>query len=91
MKIYTVLMYRFGDRERHSYLLGVYQKKHAAIKAAEEEKAYRGGNKYYPLVEEWTLDEKESNKTIVPLPDQFPFIEAKLLKAAQRQHKERKA
>ena len=107
MKIYMVLMYRSGDRKSHSYLLGVYQKKHAAIKAAEKEKADRGG-KYYPHVQEWTLNEQESGKTIVPLPDQKPFIEAKLqqykrgedrfaafetelLEEAQRQYKEREA
>ena len=35
------------------YVLGVYTKKNIAIKRAEEEKYYRGGNKYYPEVLEF--------------------------------------
>ena len=31
----VVTAYRFGSNERHSYLLGVYSKKHAAIIASE--------------------------------------------------------
>lgn len=52
--VYTVHAYRYGDRERHSYPIGVFPKKHGAIKAAEEEEAYRGG-KYGCEVVEWTL------------------------------------
>ena len=53
--IYTVHAYRWGDRENHSYSVGVYGKKHAALKAAETEEDYRGG-KYECEVLEWTLD-----------------------------------
>ena len=53
--IYTVHAYRWGDRECHSYSVGVYGKKHAALKAAETEQDYRGG-KYECEVLEWTLD-----------------------------------
>ena len=107
MKIYTVLMYRHGDRERHSYLLGVFADKGIAIKAAHNEVMRRHSN-YLPHVQEWALNEQESGKTLVPLPDQKPFTEARLqrykrgedrfvdfetelLEEAQRQHKERKA
>jgi len=53
--IYTVHAYRWGDRECHSYTVGVFGKKHAALKAAENEEDYRGG-KYECEVLEWTLD-----------------------------------
>ncbi len=53
--VYTVHAYRWGDRERHSYSVGVYSKKHAALKAAQTESDYRGG-KYECEVLEWTLD-----------------------------------
>ena len=52
--VYTVHAYRYGDRELHSYPIGVFPKKHAAIKAAEVEEAYRGG-KYGCEVVEWVL------------------------------------
>jgi hypothetical protein len=53
-KIYVVTMYRWGDRERHSYVYGVFTKKNAAIEAGKIEQVYRGGNKYYPQVMEFT-------------------------------------
>lgn len=65
--VYTVHAYRWGDRENHSYLVGVYSKKHAAMKAGERETEYRGG-KYECEVIEWQLDRDDSQKTIVPLP-----------------------
>lgn len=71
--VYTVHAYRWGDRECHSYTVGVYSKKHAALKAAETEADYRGG-KYECEVLEWTLDSGREGghdayrKTIKPLP-----------------------
>jgi len=53
--IYTVHAYRWGDRECHSYTVGVFGKKNAALKAAETEEDYRGG-KYECEVLEWALD-----------------------------------
>ena len=53
--LYTVHAYRWGDRECHSYTVGVFGKKHAALKAAETEEDYRGG-KYECEVLELTLD-----------------------------------
>ncbi len=53
--IYTVHAYRWGDRECHSYTVGVFGKKDAALKAAETEEDYRGG-KYECEVLEWALD-----------------------------------
>lgn len=40
--VYVVTMYRWGERENHSYVLGVFTKKHKAIKAADEEELCRG-------------------------------------------------
>lgn len=55
MTVYTVHAYRWGDRELHSYIVGVYSKKHAALKAAHIENEYRDG-KYECEVLEWVLD-----------------------------------
>ena len=71
--IYTVHAYRWGDRGCHSYTVGVFGKKHAALKAAETEEDYRGG-KYECEVLEWTLDSSiagnhdNAAKVIKPLP-----------------------
>ena len=59
-KIYTVHAYRWGDKQLHSYLFGVYSKKHAALNAAEEETEYRGG-KYTCEVIEWIPDGKNED------------------------------
>lgn len=72
--IYTVHAYRFGDRECHSYPVGVHTKKHIALKTAEAEEQWRGG-KYECEVIEWNPDGKNSDnspgmpcKIIKPLP-----------------------
>ena len=71
---YTVHAYRWGDREMHSYSVGLYSKKHAALKAAESEEEWRGG-KYACEVIEWIPDGKNEDgspgmpyKVIKPLP-----------------------
>lgn len=82
--IYTVHAYRWGDRECHSYSVGVYSKKCAALKAAETESDYRGG-KYKCEVLEWTLDSGTEGghdtrpKTVLALP------QLNTLKAANRE------
>ena len=55
-QVYTVTAYKFGDRTKHSYIVGVYPKKHTALKAAEIEEDYRG-NKYTCEVVQWILGE----------------------------------
>lgn len=64
-------MYKYGDREMHSYVYGVFTKKHHAIKEAEKEREDRGGNKYYPEILEFednsTIDNR-NYKTIIELP-----------------------
>ena len=42
MHIYVITMYRFGNRNKHSYVLGVYSSKKKAIKYARIEEADRG-------------------------------------------------
>ncbi len=73
--VYVVTMYRWGNREMHSYLHGVYSTKTKAEKAGDDEKAHRGGNKYYPEVLEVEVNGSHGThdfKTIVPLTGQVP-------------------
>ena len=56
MLLYVVTMYRFADREKHSYVLGVFDDEMLALKEAEKEQIYRGGNKYYPEVIKYELN-----------------------------------
>jgi len=55
-KYYVVTMYRWGNRENHSYVIGVFSTKTRAIKAGATEECWRG-NKYIPEVIEFNLDE----------------------------------
>ena len=41
--VYVVTMYRWADREKHSYVLGVYDDETLALKNAESEEMDRGG------------------------------------------------
>ena len=66
-KLYVVTMYRYADKESHSYVIGVFTDKKVAIKAAEAEKQYRGGNKYYPEILEFISDNIKSRRIILPL------------------------
>ena len=52
MKIYTVHAYRWGDRENHSYSVGVHLDQRDALSEAEAEREDRGG-KYECEVLEW--------------------------------------
>jgi hypothetical protein len=64
--VYTVHAYRWGDRECHSYTVGVYSTENSAMKAADIEEGYRGG-KYTCEVLEWMLDSgREGNHDIAP-------------------------
>lgn len=55
--IYTIQAYRWGDRERHSYTVGVFSTRRNALTAAETELYYKGG-KYECEVLEWILDRR---------------------------------
>ena len=61
-KIYTVTAFRWGDTENHSYIVGVYPKKQAAINAANDEAQWRGG-KYECEVREWTIGAINEDKS----------------------------
>jgi hypothetical protein len=63
-KIYVTTMYRWGDRESHSYVLYAGFSKHKAIKEGEDCKKDRG-NKYMPEIVEFTPDDATIRKTIV--------------------------
>lgn len=41
--MFVVNAYRFGDRELHSYTVGLYNTEARAFKAAEDETQYRSG------------------------------------------------
>ena len=55
MNIYCVTMYRYGDKEKHSYLLGVYSSFKEALYSAKLEESYRGG-KYLSEIRKLMLD-----------------------------------
>lgn len=59
-EIYIVTAYRWGDRSAHSYPIGVFSKKHAAIKCADDHTKYRGG-KYACFVESCVMDEFDND------------------------------
>ena len=65
---YVVTMYRYGDKENHSYLLGVYDDEELAIAEAQLEQLNRGGNKYYPEVRRCEINLPISNAVVLALP-----------------------
>lgn len=65
-EIYIVTAYRWGERERHSYNLGVFTKKEKAQKVADSHRDYRGG-KYACIVEKCNVNNfnnEDDNHTI---------------------------
>ena len=54
--VFTVHAFRFGDTERHSYIVGVFSSEEAATKAAQDEEEWRGG-KYRCEVLVWSINE----------------------------------
>lgn len=67
-RIYTIHAYRYGDRELHSYSVGVSSKRAKALTMADEEKTQRGG-KYECEVIEWEGDNYENHKVVLALPE----------------------
>lgn len=59
-EVYIVNAYKWGDREGHSYTVGVYQKKHKAQQVADSHCDYRGG-KYACVVEKTFINRFENN------------------------------
>lgn len=50
MKIYVVTMYRWGNREKHSYVLGVWSEAKKAVRYAVKEANDRGGKYNYEII-----------------------------------------
>lgn len=73
-EIYVVHAFRWGDRESHSYIAGVYRKKNAALTKAHDEREHRGG-KYICEVREFIPGE-DHEKVILPL-DAHPHMKKK--------------
>lgn len=66
-KVYVVTMRRYGDREKHSYVIGVFDNKQRAIIVGGVEEMYRAG-KYTADIEKFKIDQmpvfaKESDET----------------------------
>lgn len=53
--VYIVTMYRYGDREKHSYVYGAFSNENIAREWGEKEKDYRGG-KYEPEIIRFCVD-----------------------------------
>jgi len=73
MKYYVVTMYRWGDREKHSYVIGVFDDLQKATDAGIFEETYRG-KKY-----QFNIKEFELNKQCRKYPEDLfdPFREFK--------------
>lgn len=61
MSVYVVTAYRFGDRERHSYVVGVFTSPELAIDIAEQVPDERGG-KYYAEVLKFGLNKIDNEE-----------------------------
>ena len=58
--IYVVIAYRWGNNSDHSYTLGAFNKKDAAIKCADSHTEYRGG-KYGCVVEQCIINQFDND------------------------------
>jgi hypothetical protein len=68
MTIYIVTMYRWGDRYKHSYVLGAYGTEEKSRKAALQEEIDRGGNKYAAEILEVKLNSSSLDLQVQTLP-----------------------
>jgi len=73
MTVFVVTMYRWGDRENHSYVLGVFTTKENAEKAGEAERQYRGGSKYFYECLEVALDSDDYENHVVAVEMGKPY------------------
>ncbi len=64
-KIYVTTMYKFGDKECHSYIIYAGFSKHTAKETGTKEMNHRG-NKYEPEIVEFTPGEIGISKTVYP-------------------------
>ena len=70
-ELYTVEMLRYGDREAHSYIEGVYSDEKLAHKNGKAEKEWRGGNKYEYHITRFVLNEGINEKKVVRMNRKF--------------------
>lgn len=56
--VYVVTMYRYGNHEKHSYVLGVWSTKKEAQRMGNVEELWRG-DKYTAEITEWIVDANE--------------------------------
>ena len=66
MSVFVTTMYRYGNRELHSYVLGVWSTLEIAMQAGETEALRRGGN-YEPQITEWEVDKYENQSDLLEL------------------------
>ena len=59
--MWVVEALRWGTRENHSYVVGIYKTRTLAMKVAKAEEVWRGG-KYICNITEFTLDEFNQEK-----------------------------
>lgn len=62
--VFVVTMYRYGDHEKHSYVLGAFDGLEIAKAEADKEQEYRGGNKYMPEIIEMQLNVAKKRRVI---------------------------
>jgi hypothetical protein len=60
-EVHVVTMRRYGNREAHSYVLGVWSTREEAEKNGHIENLWRGG-KYEPDISTWVVDANEHDK-----------------------------
>ncbi len=64
MKVWIVEALRYGDREKHSYIVGAFNSKELAKYAGEIEEAWRGGNKYFCEVSCMEIEDKPDKEKL---------------------------
>ena len=64
MDVWVVTAYRYGDKEKHSYVVGVFNTFEIAKYAGEIEECWRGGNKYECEVLRFTVTDKPDNEKL---------------------------
>jgi len=69
MDLYIVLMYRYGNTESHSYLLGVYDTLTEAKINAQAEYASRGHGKYCTQILRTNLNATKDRKIMFKEPN----------------------
>jgi hypothetical protein len=68
MIVYTVTAYRWGDRDGHSYIVGVFKDEPVALRTAVAEEDYRGG-KYECEIVERSLDSVGRGRVVRAIPE----------------------